>query len=124
MVAAFAGQVDGEVPSGPLIRRAQPHQGMVSLSNKPRVMGEAEVVSVIRRGARAYLAAYDVHCGQVFGRCEDTTGINLDAIIDRLNAFEDRYNQTPRLFTWKFNTTDLDELPTRLEHNPIQPRAA
>ena len=28
-----------------------------------------------RRGAVAYLAAYDVHRGKVFGRCEDTTGI-------------------------------------------------
>jgi hypothetical protein len=28
-----------------------------------------------RRGALAYLAAYDVHRAQVFGRCEDTTGI-------------------------------------------------
>jgi hypothetical protein len=28
-----------------------------------------------RRGAVAYLAAYDVHRAQVFGRCEDTTGI-------------------------------------------------
>ncbi len=28
-----------------------------------------------RRGALAYFAAYDVHHAQVFGRCEDTTGI-------------------------------------------------
>ncbi len=28
-----------------------------------------------RRGALAYLAAYDVHRARVFGRCEDTTGI-------------------------------------------------
>ena len=28
-----------------------------------------------RRGAVAYLAAYDVHRATVFGRCEDTTGI-------------------------------------------------
>ena len=28
-----------------------------------------------RRGALAYLAAYDVHRGKIFGRCEDTTGI-------------------------------------------------
>ncbi len=28
-----------------------------------------------RGGALAYLAAWDVHRGQVFGRCEDTTGI-------------------------------------------------
>jgi hypothetical protein len=28
-----------------------------------------------RRGAIAYLAAYDVHRAKTFGRCEDTTGI-------------------------------------------------
>jgi hypothetical protein len=28
-----------------------------------------------RRGALACLAAWDVHRGQVTGRCEDTTGI-------------------------------------------------
>ena len=28
-----------------------------------------------RRGALAYLAAWDVHRGRVTGRCEDTTGI-------------------------------------------------
>jgi hypothetical protein len=28
-----------------------------------------------RRGALAYLAAWDVHRGQVIGRCEDSTGI-------------------------------------------------
>ncbi|MDD4868869.1 MAG: transposase [Mycobacterium sp.] len=163
-----------------------------------------------RGGALAYLAAYDVHRGKVFGRCEGTTGIepfgrlvaqvmgqqpyksaarvfwivdngssrrgqtaiarlaqqypnailvhtplhaswlnqieiyfsivqrkalspngftDLNAIVDRLNAFEARYNQTARPFKWKFTTTDLDELLTRLdhhqrEHNPIQPRAA
>jgi hypothetical protein len=54
---------------------------------------------------------------------------DLDVIIDRLNTFEIRYNQTARPFKWKFTTTDLDGLLTRLdnhqsEHNPIQPRAA
>jgi transposase len=165
-----------------------------------------------RGGALAYLAAYDVHRGKVFGRAEDTTGIDpfarliaqvmstepyasadrvfwivdngsshrgqaavdrlasqypnaimvhtpvhaswlnqieiyfsiiqrkalspndftdLDAIIDRLNSFENRYNQTARPFKWKFTTTDLDELLTRLDnhqpeptHDPAQPRAA
>ena len=28
-----------------------------------------------RRGAVAYLAAYDIHHAKVYGRCEDTTGI-------------------------------------------------
>ena len=54
---------------------------------------------------------------------------DLDTVTDRLCAFETRYNQTARPFKWKFTTTDLDELLTRLdnhrsEHNPIQPRAA
>jgi hypothetical protein len=34
-----------------------------------------------RRGAIAYLAAYDVHRSKVFGRCEGTTGI---AAFERL----------------------------------------
>jgi transposase len=163
-----------------------------------------------RGGAVAYLAAYDVHRAEVFGRCEPTTGIDpfrrlveqvmeqepyksadrvfwivdngsshrgrkavdrlaerypnaimvhtpvhaswlnqieiyfsivqrkalspndftdLDAVICRLTTFEARYNQTAHPFKWKFTTTDLDQLLTRLdnhdaEHNPIQPRAA
>ncbi len=165
-----------------------------------------------RGGAVAYLAAYDVHRGRVFGRCEDTTGIEpfhrlveqvmtcepyasaervfwivdngsshrgqkavdrlaaqhpnaimvhtpvhaswlnqieiyfsivqrkalapndftkLDEVIDRLNHFEARYNQTAAPFKWKFTTTDLDDLLNRLDnhtpesqHDPAQPRAA
>jgi transposase len=165
-----------------------------------------------RGGAVAYLAAYDVHRGTVFGRCEDSTGIepfsrlvtqvmelepyksadrvfwivdngsshrgqaaidrlaeqypnaimvhtpvhaswlnqieiyfsivqrkalspndftDIDAVSDRLSAFENRYNQAARPFKWKFTTTDLTELLARLdnhktepEHDPAQPRAA
>lgn len=54
---------------------------------------------------------------------------DLDAIMNRLNNFEARYNRAARPFNWKFTATDLDELLTRLdqrqrEHSPIQPRAA
>jgi hypothetical protein len=53
---------------------------------------------------------------------------DLDVVIDRLNAFEARYNQTARPFKWKFTTIDLNELLARLdhrsEHNPAQPPAA
>ena len=165
-----------------------------------------------RGGALAYLAAYDVHRATVFGRCEQTTGIepfrrlvqqvmtaepyasadrvfwivdngsshrgrkavdrlakqflnaimvhtpvhaswlnqieiyfsivqrkvvspndftDLDVVIDRLSAFEARYNQTARPFKWKFTTTDLTNLLDRLDQhqpsqagNPAQPRAA
>ena len=165
-----------------------------------------------RRGAVAYLAAYDVHRAKVHGRCEDTTGIvpfaalvkqvmtqepyksadrvfwvvdngsshrgqaaidrlteqfpnaimvhtpvhaswlnqveiffsivqrkvlspndfdDLDVAIERLAAFETRYNQAAEPFNWKFTTTDLSDLMHRLDRHrpaittdPAQPRAA
>jgi transposase len=158
-----------------------------------------------RGGALAYLAAWDVHRGQVTGRCEDTTGIapfarlveqvmtsepyasadrvlwivdngsshrgaasiqrmaqawpnaqlihlpahaswldqaeiyfsviqrkvltpgdfaGLDQIRDRLAAFEDRYNQIARPFTWKFTRADLSDLLGRIDaHDKTQPHA-
>ena len=165
-----------------------------------------------RRGAVAYLAAYDVHRGKLHGRCEDTTGIapfarlveqvmtrepyksadrvfwivdngsshrgqtaidrlaeqfptavmvhtpvhaswlnqieivfsivqrkvlspndfhDVDDVIERLAAFETRYNQAAKPFKWKFTTTDLADFLDRLDHHrpaistdPAQPRAA
>ena len=165
-----------------------------------------------RRGAVAYLAAYDVHRAKVHGRCEDTTGIvpfaalveqvmtqepyksadrvfwvvdngsshrgqaaidrlteqfpntimvhtpvhaswlnqveiffsivqrkvlspndfdDLDVVVERLAAFETRYNQAAKPFKWKFTTTDLADLMDRLDRHrpaitsdPAQPRAA
>jgi homeodomain-containing protein/DDE superfamily endonuclease len=165
-----------------------------------------------RRGAVAYLAAYDVHRARVYGRCEDTTGIvpfaalveqvmtqepyksadrvfwvvdngsshrgqaaidrlteqfpntimvhtpvhaswlnqveiffsivqrkvlspndfnDLDVVVERLAAFETRYNQAAKPFKWKFTTTDLADLMDRLDRHrpaittdPAQPRAA
>jgi hypothetical protein len=56
---------------------------------------------------------------------------DLDTVINRLSAFEARYNQTARPFKWKFTTTDLANLLDRLDQhqpsqaaNPAQPRAA
>ena len=153
-----------------------------------------------RRGAVAYLAAYEVHRAKIHGRCEDTTGIvpftalveqvmtqepyasaervfwvvdngsshrgqkaidrlaeqfpnavmvhtpvhaswlnqveiyfsiiqrkvlspndfaDLDVVTSRLGQFEIRYNQNARPFKWKFTTTDLNELLTRIDrHHP------
>lgn len=51
-----------------------------------------------RRGAVAYLAAWDVHRAQVFGRCEETSGI---AAFDRLVAqvmTQAPYRQARRVF--------------------------
>ena len=45
----------------------------------------------------------------------------LDAVIDRLNSFQTRYNQTARPFKW-FTTTDLNNLLTKLDtHEPDEP---
>jgi len=52
----------------------------------------------------------------------DFTG--LDQIRDRLAAFETRYNQIARPFTWKFTRTDLSDLLRRIDaHDKTQPRA-
>ena len=70
----------------------------------------------------------------VFARtlsCSVTARADLDTVIDRLSAFEARYNQAARPFKWKFTTTDLANLLDRLDQhqpsqagNPAQPRAA
>jgi hypothetical protein len=36
---------------------------------------------------------------------------------DRLRALEDRYNATAKPFQWKFTTSDLDDLLTRLDRH-------
>lgn len=40
---------------------------------------------------------------------------DLAQVGDRLRAFEDRYNATAQPFQWKFTTSDLDDLLTRLD---------
>lgn len=51
-----------------------------------------------RRGAVAYLAAYDVHRGRVFGRCEDTTGIApFTALVQQVMTVEP-YASASRVF--------------------------
>ena len=51
-----------------------------------------------RGGAVAYLAAYDVHRAQVFGRCEDTTGIApFGRVVDQVMTTEP-YASAERVF--------------------------
>ncbi len=45
----------------------------------------------------------------------DFTG--LGEVRDRLRAFEDRYNATAQPFQWRFTTSDLDDLPARLDRH-------
>lgn len=42
---------------------------------------------------------------------------DLTQVGDRLRAFEDRYNATAQPFQWKFATSDLDDLLTRLDQH-------
>lgn len=51
-----------------------------------------------RQGAVAYLAAYDVHRGQVMGRCDDTTGIvPFGRLVDQVMSLEP-YASAKRVF--------------------------
>lgn len=64
--------------------------------------GKARVLRVNhtyhRRGAVAYLAAYDVHAANVFGRCEDTTGIAaFTALVEQVMTAEP-YASADRVF--------------------------
>ncbi len=51
-----------------------------------------------RRGAVAYLAAYDVHRAKVFGRCQDTTGITpFEALVAQVMT-QEPYRSAKRVF--------------------------
>lgn len=51
-----------------------------------------------RKGALAYLAAWDVHRAQVFGRCEPTTGIEpFDRLVEQVMSAEP-YASASRVF--------------------------
>jgi hypothetical protein len=51
-----------------------------------------------RRGAIAYLAAYDVHRAKTFGRCEDTTGIvPFTALVEQVMT-QEPYKSAARVF--------------------------
>jgi hypothetical protein len=51
-----------------------------------------------RRGAIAYLAAYDVHRAKTFGRCEDTTGIvPFTALVEQVMT-QEPYKSAERVF--------------------------
>ena len=51
-----------------------------------------------RRGAVAYLAAYDVHRAKVYGRCEDTTGIvPFTALVEQVMT-QEPYRSADRVF--------------------------
>jgi hypothetical protein len=51
-----------------------------------------------RRGALAYLAAWDVHRGRVTGRCEDTTGIEPFARLVEQVMTTEPYASADRVF--------------------------
>jgi transposase len=83
-----------------------------------------------RGGALAYLAAWDVHRGQVFGRCEPTTGIaSFGRLVEQIMSIEP-YASAKRVF-WVVDNgsshrgqASIDRMtkawPTaRLVHTPV-----
>lgn len=96
-----------------------------------------------RGGAVAYLAAYDVHHAKVFGRCEPKTGIvPFMAMVTQVMTQEPyasargvlwtvdngsshrgkkAIDRLTAVFPKEFTTTDLDDLPARLDrHTPAE----
>jgi transposase len=86
-----------------------------------------------RQGAVAYLAAWDVHRGQVIGRCEDTTGIEPFARLAEQVMSTEPYASADRVFWIVDNGSShrgqasIDRMTTawptaRLVHTPVQRR--
>jgi len=83
-----------------------------------------------RRGAVAYLAAYDVHHARVFGRCEDTTGIAPFTALVAQVMTQEPYKSANRVF-WVVDNgsshrgrTAIDRLTTQfpnaiMVHTPV-----
>jgi transposase len=83
-----------------------------------------------RRGAVAYLAAYDVHRGKLYGRCEDTTGIVPFARLVEQVMTREPYKSADRVF-WVVDNgsshrgqTAIDRLAERfptavMVHTPV-----
>lgn len=68
-----------------------------TLSPAPGRAGRVEH-EYVRRGTLAYLAAWDVHRAQVFGRCEPTTGIApFGRLVDEVMS-EEPYASARRVF--------------------------
>ncbi|WP_328382360.1 hypothetical protein OHS81_03635 [Streptomyces sp. NBC_00400] len=68
------------------------------------------------------MASCTGHCGGYFSAVQrkalspdDFT--DLTEVRNRLRAFEDRYNATAQPFQWRFTTSDLDDLPARLDRH-------
>lgn len=74
--------------------RRRKHPTLQSEPGRPmRVEHEYE-----RKGALAYLAAWDVHRAKIFGRCEETTGIvPFNRLVDQVMA-QEPYRLAPRVF--------------------------
>jgi len=83
-----------------------------------------------RQGAVAYLAAWDVHRGQVIGRCEDTTGIEPFARLVAQVMTRQPYASADRVFWITDNGSShrgqasIDRMTTawptaRLIHTPV-----
>ncbi len=64
-----------------------------------------------RRGAVAYLAAYDVHRAKVHGRCEDTTGIvPFAALVEQVMTQEPTSRRTGCSGSWTTAPRTADRL--------------
>ena len=94
-------------------RRLQADEFVISADEKTSIQARARIHPTLapapgqamkveheyeRRGAVAYIAAWDVHRAHVFGRCEDTTGIAaFDRLVDQVMS-QSPYREARRVF--------------------------
>jgi hypothetical protein len=112
-------------------RRLGPHDYVISADEKtsiqarhrchpstPVAPGRARRVEheYERRGAWAYLAAWEVHHARLVGRCETR-------IEHSLLAFQARYQTLATPFRWTFTRTDVQPLLARLAARTARPAA-
>jgi len=67
-----------------------------------------------RRGAWAYLAAWDVRRGRIFGRCESKTGIAPFGRLVRQVMSREPYRSAPRVFWIMDNGSAHRGMPSRV----------
>jgi len=97
------------------------HRGEASVQRMARTWPNAQLIHLPAHAS--WLDQAEIYFSVIQRKVltpNDFTG--LDHIRDRLAAFETRYNQIARPFTWRFTRTDLSDLLRRIDaHGKTQP---
>src|SRR5258708_36247865 len=105
-----------------IVDNGSSHRGAASIQRMAQAWPNAQLIHLPAHAS--WLDQAEIYFSVVQRKVltpNDFTG--LDQIRDRLAAFETRYNQIARPFTWKFTRTDLSNLLRRIDaHSTTPPR--